>query len=295
MLNGIVCVNKPAGFTSFDVVAKLRGVFKTKKIGHAGTLDPMAIGVLPVFVGKATKVIPYMDNKDKKYVAKFMLGKKTDTLDITGMVLEEKESNVTKEEVSEILKRYVGKIKQIPPMYSAVKKNGVPLYKLARQGQVVERKSREVEIYELICKNFDEKLQVGEIEVFCSSGTYIRTLCDDIGTELGVGGILTDLTRTMACGYDLKECRTIDEIISLKDNGMLEKAILPIESVFGNLPRIYLDARQEKMFRNGVKLSLKNFSEINGQVAVYGRSFLGVAHPFEGKLKIDKLLAEDID
>lgn len=295
MLNGIVCVNKPAGFTSFDVVAKLRGVFKTKKIGHAGTLDPMAIGVLPVFVGKATKVIPYMDNKDKKYVAKFMLGKKTDTLDVTGMVLEEKESNVTKEEVSEILKRYVGKIKQIPPMYSAVKKNGVPLYKLARQGQVVERKSREVEIYELICKNFDENLQVGEIEVFCSSGTYIRTLCDDIGTELGVGGILTDLTRTMACGYDLKECRTIDEIISLKDNGMLEKTILPIESVFGNLPRIYLDTRQEKMFRNGVKLSLKNFSEINGQVAVYGRSFLGIAHPFEDKLKIDKLLAEDID
>ena len=294
-MNGIVCVNKPAGFTSFDVVAKLRGVFKTKKIGHAGTLDPMAIGVLPVFVGKATKVIPYMDNKDKKYVAKFMLGKKTDTLDVTGMVLEEKESNVTKEEVSEILKRYVGKIKQIPPMYSAVKKNGVPLYKLARQGQVVERKSREVEIYELICKNFDENLQVGEIEVFCSSGTYIRTLCDDIGTELGVGGILTDLTRTMACGYDLKECRTIDEIISLKDNGMLEKTILPIESVFGNLPRIYLDTRQEKMFRNGVKLSLKNFSEINGQVAVYGRSFLGIAHPFEDKLKIDKLLAEDID
>lgn len=294
-MNGIVCVNKLAGFTSFDVVAKLRGVFKTKKIGHAGTLDPMATGVLPIFVGKATKVIPYMDNKDKKYVAKFMLGKKTNTLDITGTILEEKDSTVTKEELREILKIYIGKIKQIPPMYSAVKKNGVPLYKLARQGKVVERKSREVEIYQLICKNFDEKLQVGEMEVFCSSGTYIRTLCDDIGTELGVGGILTDLTRTMACGYGLKDCRTIDEIISLKDNGMLEKAILPIESVFCNLPRIYLDIQQEKMFRNGVKLLLKDFSGINGQVAVYGRSFLGIAHLFEGKLKIDKLLAEDID
>ena len=295
MFYGIVCVNKPAGFTSFDVVAKLRGVFKTKKIGHAGTLDPMATGVLPVFVGKATKVIPYMDNKDKKYVAKFMLGKKTDTLDITGTILEEKESNVTKEEVSQILKRYVGKIKLIPPMYSAVKKNGVPLYKLARQGKIVERKSREVEIYELTCKSFDEKLQVGEMKIFCSSGTYIRTLCDDIGTELGVGGILIDLTRTMACGYDLNECRTIDEIILLKDKGLLDKALLPIESVFCGLPRVYLDGRQEKMFRNGVKLSLKNFSKIDGQVAVYGEKFLGIAHPFEGRLKIDKLLAEDID
>lgn len=295
MLNGIVCVDKPASFTSFDVVAKLRGVFQTKKVGHAGTLDPMATGVLPVFVGKATKVIPYMDNKDKKYVARFMLGKKTDTLDITGTVLEEKESSVTKTEISEILKRFVGKIKQVPPMYSAVKKDGVPLYKLARQGKVVERRTREVEIYELICKKFDEDSQVGEIEIFCSSGTYIRTLCDDIGTELGVGGVLTDLKRTMACGYDLKECRTMDEIILLNDQEMLDKILLPIESIFCNLPSVYLDSKQEKMFRNGVKLSLKNFSEINGRVAVYGRKFLGIAHPFEGKLKIDKLLIEDID
>ena len=294
-MNGIVCVDKQAGFTSFDVVAKLRGVFKTKKIGHAGTLDPMATGVLPIFIGKATKVIPYMDNKDKKYMATFLLGKRTDTLDITGTVLEEKESSVTKAEISEVLKKFVGKIKQVPPMYSAVKKDGVPLYKLARQGQIVERKSRDVEIYELTCKNFDEDSQVGEIEVFCSSGTYIRTLCDDIGTELGVGGVLTDLTRTMACGYDLKECRTIDEIILLNDQGMLDKILLPIESVFCSLPNVYLDSRQEKMFRNGVKLSLKNFSKIDGRVAVYGKKFLGIAHPFEGKLKIDKLLAEDID
>ncbi len=294
-MNGIVCVNKPAGFTSFDVVAKLRGVFKTKKIGHAGTLDPMATGVLPVFVGKATKVISYMDNKDKKYVAKFLLGKKTDTLDITGTIIEEKKSAVTKKEIVEVLKHYVGKITQVPPMYSAVKQNGVPLYKLARQGQIVERKSREVEIYELICKSFDEKLQLGEMEVFCSSGTYIRTLCDDIGTELGVGGVLTDLTRTMACGYDIKQCKTIDEIILLNDRGMLEEFLLPIESVFCSLPRIYLDGRQEKMFRNGVKISLKNFSEIDGRVAVYGSKFLGIAHPFEGRLKIDKLLVEDID
>ena len=131
--------------------------------------------------------------------------------------------------------------------------------------------------------------------MFCSSGTYIRTLCDDIGTELGVGGVLTDLTRTMACGYDLKECRTIDEIILLNDQGMLDKILLPIESVFCSLPNVYLDSRQEKMFRNGVKLSLKNFSKIDGRVAVYGKKFLGIAHPFEGKLKIDKLLAEDID
>lgn len=295
MLNGIVCVNKPAGFTSFDVVAKLRGVFKTKKIGHAGTLDPMATGVLPVFVGKATKVIPYMDNKDKKYVAKFLLGKRTDTLDITGTVLEEKESSVTNKEISEILKKYIGKIEQVPPMYSAVKKNGVPLYKLARAGQVVERKSREVEIYDIVCRNFDESSQICEIEVFCSSGTYIRTLCDDIGTELGVGGVLTNLTRTMACGYDLKECIDIGEMVSLKNSDMLKDVLLPIESVFCNLPRIYLDEKQEKMFRNGAQISLRNFSKIDGHVAVYGSVFLGVAHPFDDRLKIDKLLAEDID
>lgn len=294
-MNGIVCVNKPAGFTSFDVVAKLRGVFKTKKIGHAGTLDPMATGVLPVFVGKATKVIPYMDNKDKKYVAKFLLGKRTDTLDITGIVLEEKESSVTNKEISEILKKYIGKIEQVPPMYSAVKKNGVPLYKLARAGQVVERKSREVEIYDIVCRNFDESSQICEIEVFCSSGTYIRTLCDDIGTELGVGGVLTNLTRTMACGYDLKECIDIGEMVSLKNSDMLKDVLLPIESVFCNLPRIYLDEKQEKMFRNGAQISLRNFSKIDGHVAVYGSVFLGVAHPFDDRLKIDKLLAEDID
>lgn len=294
-MNGIVCVNKPAGFTSFDVVAKLRGVFKTKKIGHAGTLDPMATGVLPIFVGKATKVISYMDNKDKKYVAKFLLGKKTNTLDITGTIIEKKKSVVTKKEIVEVLKHYVGKIKQVPPMYSAIKQNGVPLYKLARQGQIVERKSREVEIYELNCRSFDENLQVGEMEVFCSSGTYIRTLCDDVGTELGVGGVLTDLTRTMACGYDINQCKTIDEIILLNDRGMLEEFLLPVESVFCSLPRIYLDKNQETMFKNGVKLSLKNFSEIGGRVAVYGRKFLGIAHLHDGKLKIDKLLAEDID
>ena len=294
-MNGILCVNKPCGLTSFDVVAKLRRILKIKKIGHAGTLDPMATGVLPVLVGQATKALPYFPNKDKRYVAQVEFGKTTNTLDITGEVLKETRSHLKKCDIDMCLKKYVGKISQIPPMYSAVKKNGIPLYKLARDGKIVDRSPREARIYNLKCLQFDQDMQECELEIFCSSGTYIRTLCDDLGRDLGVGAVLTKLTRTMACGYTLNECKNLDEISEIWRLGKSLEIVFPIESIFAEIPKLNLCPAQERMFRNGVKISLDELPKVSGMVAVCGKAFLGLAHPQDGKLKIDRIFVEDND
>lgn len=290
-MEGILCINKPKDFTSFDVVAKLRGILREKKIGHAGTLDPMATGVLPVFVGKATKAISLMENHDKSYRAEFLLGITTDTLDITGEVLCEKKSNVTYSELSSVLDEFVGKINQVPPMYSAVKINGRPLYKLAREGKTIERQEREVTIYDINLVQFDEKKQKGIIDVSCSSGTYIRTLCDDAGKKLETGAVLTNLTRTAACGYSLDKCYTFEELESLKEKGELEKTLLKVESLFEKTHKIQLCEQQERMFCNGVKLDLSLIENIDydKKMAVYGSKFLGIAHADGDILRIDKL------
>ncbi|MDE5853248.1 MAG: tRNA pseudouridine(55) synthase TruB [Oscillospiraceae bacterium] len=289
-MNGIICIYKPKNFTSFDVVAKLRGVFKTKKIGHSGTLDPMATGVLPVFVGKATKAISLIPDTDKRYIAKFMLGQTTDTQDVTGNILKSTVSNFSKSDIDNILSKYIGKIKQIPPMYSAVKKGGVPLYKLARKGYIVNREAREVEIYNISCNFFDEDTQTGILDVSCSSGTYIRTICNDMGADLGVGGVLKELVRTAACGYELEDCYSLDEICAIKDLNELKGKLKSVESLFESFDKLQLDGAQETMFRNGVKLDVDQLPHIDGKVAVYGDSFLGIAHPEGKELKIDKLL-----
>ncbi len=294
-MNGVLCVNKPSGLTSFDVVAKLRRILGIKKIGHTGTLDPMATGVLPVLIGQATKALPYLPNKDKRYIARVEFGKTTDTLDITGKILKETRSHLKKCDIDMCLKKYIGKISQIPPMYSAVKKNGIPLYKLAREGKIIDRNPREARIYHLKCLQFDEEAQEGELEIFCSSGTYIRTLCDDLGQDLGVGGVLTKLSRTMACGYELNECKNLDEISEIGRLGKASEIVFPIESLFGRFPKLSLDPTQERMFRNGVRLSLGGLSKVSGRVAVYGKAFLGLAHPQDGKLKIDRMFVEDND
>ena len=189
-MNGILCINKPQGFTSFDVAAKLRGMLKTKKIGHAGTLDPMATGVLPVFVGNATKACDIMPDSSKAYRASFRLGEQSDTQDSTGTILKTAEVNCTAADIEALLPKFRGEIMQIPPMYSAVSVNGKRLYELARQGIEVERESRNVTIYSLELLNFDEETQSGTLKVACSKGTYIRTLCEDIGNYLGTGGTL---------------------------------------------------------------------------------------------------------
>lgn len=288
MRDGIVLINKPAGFTSFDVIAKLRGILKTKRLGHAGTLDPMAVGVLPVFVGRATLACDLLPNHDKKYIASFRLGVTTATQDSTGEITNECESHVTKAQVENALERFSGEIEQTPPMYSAIKVQGKRLYDLAREGIKVEVKSRKIVIYEIKLLEFDEKTQSGKIQVFCSKGTYIRTICHDLGKVLGVGGIMTDLCRTTAAGFELKECLSLDEIQSLCDKGEIDNVIIPIERVFESYPKITLTEKQTSLFLNGVKLSLP-FEEGILRVYSFDNVFLGLGFFENDLLKIKKL------
>jgi tRNA pseudouridine 55 synthase len=218
MINGILPINKPEGWTSFDVVAKIRGMAraltgeKKIKVGHSGTLDPMATGVLPVFIGKATKTIDLLKSHDKEYVASFKLGMKTDTLDITGEVLSQQECEISKEQLLATLSSFTGETEQLPPMYSAVKIDGKRLYDLARQGKEVKREPRKAMIYEIELLEYDGK-DSGTLRVFCGKGTYIRTLIDDIGTSLALcGGVMTSLIRTKANGIGISECHEIADI-----------------------------------------------------------------------------------
>ena len=282
-MNGILIVDKPAGCTSFGVVAKVRGMAKTKKVGHAGTLDPEATGVLPVFLGGATRFIDLMPNHDKRYTATFILGKTTDTQDTSGAVLQTRPVTAGQKEVAEALARFQGKTLQIPPMYSAVKQDGKRLYELARQGIEVERKPREIEIKRIALLWCDEAAGRYTIDVACSKGTYIRTLCHDLGELLGCGAAIQDLRRTQACGFSLQEARTLEELQSLADSGNFAHALLPVESAFAGLPRLDLDARASHLFKNGVRLSLDIFPGLSAQKAqrltVFGSDgkFLGLA------------------
>lgn len=288
MRDGIVLINKPAGFTSFDVIAKLRGILKTKRLGHAGTLDPMAVGVLPVFVGRATLACDLLPNHDKKYIASFRLGVTTTTQDSTGEIINECESHVTKAQIENALEKFSGEIEQTPPMYSAIKVNGKRLYDLAREGIEVEVKSRKIVVYEIKLLEFDEKMQSGRLQVFCSKGTYIRTICHDLGKVLGVGGIMTDLCRTNAAGFELKECFSLDEVQTLCDKNDIDKIIIPIERVFESYPKITLNEKQTLLFLNGVKLSLP-FEEGILRVFSFDNHFLGLGFFENDLLKIKKL------
>ncbi len=209
-MNGIIVVNKPQDFTSFDVCAKMRGILGTKKIGHAGTLDPMATGVLPIFVGTATKACDILPDNDKVYLAGFRLGATSDTQDVWGDVTEKSETPISRSEVEGILPNFRGDIMQIPPMYSAVQVNGQRLYDLARQGIVVKREPRPIKIHRLELKEYLENQ--GFLEISCSKGTYIRTLINDIGEGLAVGGIMTSLVRTKAAGFTLSDAITLEEL-----------------------------------------------------------------------------------
>lgn len=286
-LNGIICMNKPTDFTSFDVVAKLRGILKTKKLGHAGTLDPMATGVLPIFVGNATKACDILPNSDKSYTAGFKLGVTTDTQDCTGKILQERlPANVTSDKVEGMLDNFRGDIMQIPPMFSAVSINGQRLYDLARQGIEIEREPRPITIFKLELLEFDEGTSTGRLEISCSKGTYIRTIIHDLGECLGCGGIMTSLVRTTAAGFDLSNCFTFEDLQGM--NGDFTKIILPIEKVFSDLPKITLNEAQTRMYKNGIKLDISRieFTDCNDRYAVYGEEeFLGTA-------KIDRLKNE---
>lgn len=293
-MNGIICINKPVTFTSFDVIAKVRGITKVKKIGHSGTLDPLASGVLPLFFGNATKAISYIPDGDKIYRAKFLLGKTTDTQDITGKILSESFRLITKSELLNVINKYIGEISQIPPMYSALKVNGQKLYDLARKGMEIERQPRKISIYDISLLQYDEKSISGEIEIKCSSGTYIRTLIHDIGSSLGAGGIMTDLIRVKSNGFLLENCYTIEQIQKLSDENKLNSIMTKIDELFNDLPHIKLDEKQTALFCNGVKLDFNRLNHENesGIHSVYSNSdvFLGLAHPDNDMtLIIDKI------
>ena len=249
MLNGIIIVNKEKGFTSHDVVAKLRGICGQRKIGHTGTLDPEATGVLPVCLGSATKLCDMLTDRDKEYVADLRLGVTTDTQDMTGEVLEERPVTVTEMSVREVCASFVGAYAQVPPMYSAIKINGKKLYELAREGREVERAARTVQIHEL--EIIAIQLPVVTIRVSCSKGTYIRTLCSDIGEKLGCGGCMESLQRTRAGEFELGQSMTLDEIQKSKDRGELERIVRPVDSVFENCPALHVAGEFRKLLDNG--------------------------------------------
>lgn len=297
-MNGILCVNKPQGFTSFDVVAKLRGILKIKRLGHAGTLDPMATGVLPVFVGTATKACDIMPDNSKSYRAGFRLGQTSDTQDVTGKILTTSDKSVSYDDICAVLPEFTGKIMQIPPMYSAVQVNGKRLYDLARQGIEVERQARKIEVNSLHIFGYDEETREGILEIDCGKGTYIRTIIHDIGEKLGCGGIMTSLVRTSASGFTLDDCHTFEEIQQARDENRLESLILPVETIFRKLPRLQLNAHQTRLYRNGVKLDLARVHNIVGDCGLYSLygddgNFIGTAvADFEnGVLRIGKNLA----
>ena len=250
-MNGIVIVDKPQGWTSQDVVSKLRGVFQTRRIGHGGTLDPMATGVLPVFVGRATRGVEFFEHADKTYEAVLQLGISTDTEDITGTVLEEKPVDVTEAQLFAVLEQFRGEIDQIPPMYSALKVNGQKLYDLARQGKEVERKSRKITIFRLECLEFTGT--TARLLVHCSKGTYIRTLCKDIGNSLGCGGCMAALRRVQAGAYTIEKAVSLQTLIESENPGQY---LAPVDSLFTEHPQVILTANQEKRCRNGNSFSI---------------------------------------
>ena len=282
-MNGILCMNKPQDFTSFDVIGKLRGILHMKRLGHTGTLDPMATGVLPILVGTATKACDILPNQDKTYQATVVFGKATDTLDIWGKPLQDyPEQHVTEAALRAILPEFLGDITQLPPMYSAVSVNGKRLYELARKGETVERPTRTVHIDAITLDAFDETQQTATLTVSCGKGTYIRTLLSDMGQRLGGDAVMTALTRTAACGYPLQECLTFEQVAAAMADGTLEEHLLPTDSLFSSYPKLRLNAAQERMFCNGIKLDLnrlRNLPPDQDIYTVYGATgtFLGTA------------------
>lgn len=275
-------MNKPSGFTSFDVIAKLRGILKIRRLGHSGTLDPMATGVLPVFVGTATKACDILPDNSKSYRAGFKFGVSTDTQDITGNVISQYKKIVSFQDIVNILPEFSGNILQTPPMYSAVQINGKRLYDLARQGVEIERPQREIHIDSIELENFDENTQSGTLFIMCSKGTYIRTIINDIGNLLGCGGIMTSLVRTSASGFSLDDCFDFEQVENAVKNQNIESLFIPIEKAFVKYPALNLGEHQTKIYKNGVKLDLdrvRNILPDNDIYRVYGydSKFIGLA------------------
>ncbi len=301
MANGILIIDKPQDWTSMDVCAKLRGVFHEKRVGHGGTLDPMATGVLPVFIGRATRAVEFATDSDKEYITGLQLGVITNTQDLTGEVLETRPVPVSREDLAALLPRFTGPLEQIPPMYSAIKIGGKKLYELARKGREVERKARKITVYEL--ELLEEGIAGGPfpaelppdtylLRIRCSKGTYVRTLCHDIGQALGCGGCMSFLRRSMAGGFFLAESHSLEEVVNHPDPTSL---LLPVDKLFSHLPSLTLKAQGEKKVRNGVSLSTPKLKE--GEYRVYGESgsFLALSRCERGRLVTVKSFFEPAD
>lgn len=286
MANGILIVDKPEGWTSQDVVSKLRGVLHEKRVGHGGTLDPMATGVLPVFVGRATRAVEFFEHAEKAYEATLLLGTTTDTQDTTGTVLETRPVTVDEAAVRVLLPRFTGVQQQLPPMYSAVKIGGKKLYELARAGKEIERKPREITVFSIELLHFENNS--ARLRIHCSKGTYIRTLCHDIGQALGCGGCMAALRRVQAGAYRLADAVTLDEILAHPEPQTLLK---PVDSLFSAYPRLTLTPAQEKCCRNGAAFTCKWSA---GRCRVYSPSgeFLALCEVADGKLKTVKSFFE---
>lgn len=272
-MTGVLILDKPADFTSFDAVAVCRRLCHERKIGHTGTLDPMATGVLPLLLGKATRAASLLEDTDKEYEAGFRLGIATDTEDSTGKVLETSETPVCREVLESLLPQFRGEIMQVPPMYSAVSKDGKRLYELARKGIEVERDARPVTIFKLELTEYDEASREGKLVVSCSKGTYIRTLIADLAKAAGSLGVMTALRRTKACGFTLADAVTLDEAKALSEAGTLEERLRPVESLFFHLPAIAVSGAQAVRFQNGGQLDLKRLPAFRNQKPQDGDTF----------------------
>ena len=283
-MNGVIVLDKPAGFTSFDAVAVMRGLSKEKKIGHTGTLDPMATGVLPLLLGRAAKAADLLPDTEKEYQAEFVLGKRFDTGDVTGKLLETSDSPIHRETLEEILADFRGEIWQTPPMYSAVSVGGKRLYQLARRGIEIERPARKITIYSLELLEYDPEGRRGVLRTTCSKGTYIRTLIEDVAKAAGTCGAMAALRRTAACGFSLEDALPLEKLRELAAGPGLETVMRPVESLFEEYPPVTVSGPQAARFRNGGgldmgRLRLPRIALSSGQrLRVYGpEGFLGLA------------------
>ena len=288
-MNGIILVDKPCGWTSHDVVGKLRGILRERRIGHSGTLDPMATGLLVVFVGRATRAVEFAEADSKEYIAGLRLGVSTDTQDTTGNVLNTCEALPTKEELIAAANGFLGEISQIPPMYSAIKINGKKLYELARRGEIVERRPRKVTISKLELVGEDKCDYI--LDIHCSKGTYIRTLCSDIGDKLGCGGCMSSLRRVKAGAFSIAQAHTMEQIQAAADLGELDGIIIPVDTLFSDKPDLTVNEFEEKKLRNGNTIKTKS---ADGTYRVYSESgeFLLLAEVKDNLLRTIKSFFE---
>lgn len=292
-MNGILIVDKPTGWTSHDVVGKVRRLAGTRRVGHAGTLDPMATGVLVVLLGRATRAAEFAEAQVKGYRARIRFGITTDTLDTEGRVLSDGGERPELPEIEAILPRFRGEIEQVPPMYSAIKLNGQPLYKLAREGVTVERKARPIEIYSITYGGSPAENEY-VLDVTCSKGTYIRTLLEDVAAAMGQKGTMSALRRTSAGVYTEADAHTLEEILAAKEQGMdaLEALMLPVESVFESLPLLVVEPWVEQHLYNGCPTSRYPAADGRYRVRNAAGQFLGLANIVQGVLRVEKLFVE---